>query len=724
VKVDTHTSSEAQQPHSRQAKTFCRLCSGRCGLLLSLADDDSIVDIRGDHDHPLTQGYACIKGLKAAEIHNAPQRLLQPLEKQPDGSFKPLALELALDRIAHRLSEIVSNHGPDALGLYRGTQHYTNTSAFHMLSAFSKAIGTRSNFSTMTIDQSAKWVTDQRLGVWAAGRNSFASADVWLFIGYNPLVSVQSINGFPALNPTKQLKAAKQRGMTCLVIDPRRTETARFADVHLQPLPGEDVSIVAGMLNLILQNDWHDAPFCEAYVDGLEDLRLAVADFTHSYVARRAGIDEEDFCALTRQFAQAKRGIAVTGTGIDMSPHSNLAEHLVEVLNVICGRFNRAGEAVSNPGAMSSARPVRAEVIAPARRWESSQRSRVRNLGRLFGEKMSGVLAEEILNPGEGQLRAMIVDGGNPVNALPNRELAQRAFSSLDLLVSIDPFMSDTAQLADYILPPTMMFERADMPMLFEKTAFPQPFAQYSEAIVKPSIGSDVCEDAYVFWALAKRLKLQLNFAGEALAMDLPPSQESLLEILMRGAQVPLAEIKTHSSGKVFELPEQIIQPPSERREHHRFCLAPDDVLQELAALRNTAEDSGSRRAGQRFPLRLAVRRSRSVINSSFRDIDAITHRMPYNPLWMNPDDAKELNLSDGAMVSLASAHGRLRASLKCDDSMRPGVVAISHGWGGQQGSSVNDLVSGSAAESEAINGMPWFSAIPVAVSPCDDTGE
>ena len=707
--------------------TFCRLCSGRCGLEVDVdSETGKITQIRGDRQHPMTSGYACIKGLQAGELHHSETRLTRALERQPDGSFRQIDTEVALDRIALRMGAIRERHGPDAIGTFRGTQHYTNSTAFHMLTAFIRALGTRSRYSTMTIDQSAKWVAEQRLGNWAAGRQRFEDADVWMFVGYNPLLSVLGNNGFTVLNPTRRLKAAKAAGMKVIVVDPRRTETAHFADVHLQLLPGEDPTLMAGLLHIILERGWQDVSFCAEHVDGLDQLRQAVSPFTPAYVSARAGVDEKDLLDAARLFAlESRRGIAVSGTGPDMAPRSNLAEHLIEALNVVCGRFIRAGEQVQNPGAMSRSRAVRAEVVAPARSWESGRRSRVRNLGTLYGEKMSGALADEILQPGPGQLRALIVDGGNPVNALPDRPGAIEAMRALDLLVCIDPYLSETAQLADYVLPPTMMLERPDMPLLFEKTAYPVPFTQYTGAVLAPP-GPDVVEDWYVFWALAKRLGLEVEFDGVPLDMTTAPSTDELLEILARTAPVPLAEVKQHARGRTFTLPAVTVEPPRPERRGNRFQLAPVDVLAELAQVAAEAPDHNAWREQYRFPLRLSVRRSRTVINTSYRQMDFARKRMPGNPLWMHPDDLSAAGIADGSRALLRSAHGELQVTVEADTSMRVGTVAICHGWGGSGGAedsqselgvAINNIIP-AGDYSEEINGMPWFSAVPVEVLP------
>ncbi len=714
----------------REAFSFCRICYGKCGMRLLVDDEQNrIVDARGDQSHAMTSGYACIKGLQSPAIHHGPNRLLHPLKRQVDGTFAKIPLEQALDEIAERIRQITERHGADALGTFHGTQHYANSTASWVLPAFVQAANTRSCYSTMTIDQSAKWVAELRMGAWAAGRHRFLESDVWMFVGYNPLVSVQPTYGFLALNPTIRMKDAKARGMKFIVIDPRRTETAHFADVHLQPYPGEDPTVMAGLLRIILAESWQDREFCTQFVNGVEDLRRAVEPFTPDYVARRAGVPADQLYAAAKLFAStSKSGAAVSGTGPDMAPRSNLAEHLIEALNVVCGRYLRAGGRVANPGAMSPRRPVRAEVIAPTRSWENGYKSRVRGLGMMYGQKMSGALADEILTPGEGQLRCLIVDGANPANALPDRPKAVKALSSLDLLVTIEPFMTETAQLAHYILPPIMMFERPDMPLFFEKTAYPEPFAQYSPAIIKPPAGSELVDDWYVFWGLAKRLGLQLEVAGQPLDMRTAPSSEELLAIIVRDAQVPLEEIKKYPSGKSFELEPLYAEPPQAKRAGNRFEVMPPDVaaeLKEVAA--ESAPDHGLLRDGRHFRFRLSVRRSRHVINTTYRDVPEIRKRMPFNPLNMHPDDIAAVGIEAGAHVEIVSLHGRIRACVKADDSMRPGVVSMCHGWGSLpmdqesyelHGASTNDLIPSTTEYAEPINGMPWYSALPVDVIP------
>jgi len=204
--------------------------------------------------------------LQAPDAHNGPQRLLNPLKRMPDGAFQSIALEQALDEIGEQLRRIIERAGPDAIAAFRGTQSGLNSTANYMLPAWLRAIGSPSFFSTMTVDQSAKWVTVERLGTWAAGRHPFHDSDVLMVIGGNPLVSISTV-GFDTINVARRIKEAKARGTKLIVIDPRFTETARHADLFLQPRPGEDPAIVAGLLRILERELWGRGVTAVAGVD-------------------------------------------------------------------------------------------------------------------------------------------------------------------------------------------------------------------------------------------------------------------------------------------------------------------------------------------------------------------------------------------------------------------------------------------------------------------------
>jgi len=727
----------------REAIAACRICAGNCSLRLTLDDLGRVVAARGDRDNPVTRGYACIKGTHLHEAQNSPDRLLHPLKRRADGSFMEIALDTALAEIAAQLRTLMKRHGAEAIAAFRGTMNYSNLTANHMLPAFLEALGSNSFFSTMTIDQSAKWVTFERLGGWAAGKDPYALADVLMFVGTNPLVSLSAFN-FALQNPAKQMHEAKQRGLKLVVIDPRATETARHADVFLQPLPGEDPAILAGLLGIILRRGWHDAEFCARHVKDLSRLIRAVEPFTPECVAARAGVTVLGLEAAAAAFAEPvkeggglrrKRGSAASGTGPNMAPHSNLAEHLLECLNVVCGRFARPGDVVPNPGVVAARYPRMAEVIPPRRSWESGWKSRCGGHGMLFGQKMSGTLAQEITIAGKGQIRALLVDGGNPVDAVPDQRGIVEAFRELDLLVCVEPFMTNTARLAHYVIPPKLMFERADLPSRdYESYIMFQPYAQYSAAVATPPAGSEVVDDWFVFWDLARRLGKTVVFDGVPLDMGAAPTTDALLAILARHGSVPFEELRRHPEGKIFEVARMTVQPGNPSSTAH-FDVIPDDIERELAEVVNEARGLSEVRGLPEAPTlseapvipafthRLAVRRVRDVQNTMYHHLPAIAKRMPFNPAFVHPEDLAAQGLVEGQNVAIVSEHGRIRAVVQADATLRRGVVSIPHGWGPLPdeelepygGANPNQLLSATVGI-DPINAMPVMSAVPVRI--------
>jgi len=719
----------------REAVTFCRLCSALCGVRLTLDDNDRVVKIRGDRQHPLTRGYSCAKGVCHHELHNSPNRLLHAQKRRADGSFESIPLEQALDEIAAKVRILVDEEGARSIAAFLGTWGYNNATFTPMLRAWMDALGSPSRFTSLTVDQSSKIVTIGRMGRWSAGRQGFADADVWMMFGGNPLVSGANTTGMPSSHPLKQLKEAKARGMRLLVVDPRRTETARYADIHLQPYPGEDPAIAAGLLNVMLSRGLYDAKFCARHVDGLEALRQAVAPFTPEVVAARAGVPAADLVAAAELWGgsvgdRGKRGCAYTSTGPCMSAHSNLADHMVELLNAIGGRYLREGEMVENallPG------PRRAEALGPSRWWERGARGVAReDLGTLPGvigrEFPCGILADEVLTEKQGRIRALFVAGGNPALAFPDQDKVVRALRSLDLLVAIDPFMSATARLAHYVIAPRMQYERTDsIPINPQIDLMPVPFMQLAQPIAKPPEGAEVIEDWYLFWALGKRLGLQLHYEGEPLDMDTPPESRALMERLTRQREVPFEELWNAPRGMLFPERRRPVEPA--RPGHSaRMSLMPDDVAEELRQFAQEQPRAANESASG-FTHMLASRRMRDAMNSLHHEAPTLTKRHRYNPAFIHPGDIAALGLKDGERVRIVSDHGRIDAVLESDDTLRSGVIQMTHSWGALPGEShsyedfganVGRLIS-NERHVETINAMARQSGIPVNIVPAGE---
>ena len=705
-------------------KTVCRLCAATCGMIASVDENKRVVSLRGDKDHALSRGYACIRGLQGHEAMNSPDRIVRPLKRQADGSFAPIALEQALDEIADRLGTILQETGPETVGLFKGTQAYKNVAGNAMINAWPKALGSTRIFSTITIDQSAKQITMRRMGYWDAGKPQLDECDVLMVFGSNPLLSMTFTNLFN--DPVKRLKEAIKRGMTLIVVDPRATETAQFAHLFLQPRPGEDPTLVAAMLRVILSEGWHDQSFCDRYVEGLDDLRRAVEPFSLAYAAGRCGVPEADIRRAAELFAHRNcRGIAAAGTGPSMAPRSNLADHLIECLNVVCGRVRRAGSPVPNPGVQNVRRVHRAEVVPPFREWESSPTTGTGH-GMIFGELMSGVLADEMLREDAGRIRALFVHGANPAVALPDQKKAVRGLRNLDLLVAVEPLMTATARLCDYIIAPRMLYERTDTAIVPHYEALlDRPFAQFAPAIAEPPPGSETVDEWYPYWGLAKRLGLPVSFGDAPIDMIEPPANEDLVALVLRNAPVPFDTIRQHPEGRIFDVPPAFVEPPRPEATG-RFAVMPADIAAELGDV--LAEGGAQEQDRTEFPFMLSVRRLRGLVNSLGILQPEIRKRHPVNGAGVHPDDLAELGLQDGDMIDILSETGRVPARVEADPTMRRGVVSMSHCWGGLPGEdddyeafgASTNLLTRTDRFVETINAMPRMTAIPVRVVPRD----
>ena len=243
-------------------KSFCRFCHAVCGIEVDI-EDGRVVDVRGDREHVVSQGYLCVKGRELAEQHTNLARLRSARKRGADGVFADIPSARAIDEIAEHIAAIVARDGPNAIAVYSGT-HGLFSSGKPTVVAWANAIGTQWYFTPNTIDQPSQMTAVARHGGWHAGGQRFADADVLLFVGNNPGVSAFSREGGPPYaNAFRHLRDARRRGMTIIAIDPRRTELARTADIHLQVRPGEDPTLLAGMVRVVLEEGLHDREFVD-----------------------------------------------------------------------------------------------------------------------------------------------------------------------------------------------------------------------------------------------------------------------------------------------------------------------------------------------------------------------------------------------------------------------------------------------------------------------------
>jgi len=700
-------------------KSYCRYCHAYCAIEVDV-EDGRPVAIRGDVSDPVYGGYTCIKGRQLPAVYDAPDRLHGALKKMPDGRFQEIPMRQALDEIAGKVGRIIEEDGPRSIASYCGTYSFQESTALAMARSFHQGIGSDSFYTSVTIDQPGRMIAMSRFGMWAAGNHSFDDSDVVMSIGNNAVVSSFSIHGgLPPFNPYRRMNDGLLEGKKYIVIDPRRTEVARKAHLHLQVRPGEDPTLLAGIIRVIMDEALHDQAFCDDYVDGFGEIRAAVDPFDLDYVSRRADVPAEQILEAARVFAAGPKGSAVTGTGPNMSERAPLTEHLVLVLNTLCGRFNRPGERMPNPGILTPDRPARARVVPAAPLWGHGPRSRVRGLGQIFGEMPTAALNDEILEPGEGQVKALFCMGGNPIVAWPDQIKTKRSLDALELLVCVDIRLSATAQLADYVLPGKICLEREDTPVLTDAW-YDVPYGIYTEAVCEPN--GDLIEEGEFYWEIAHRLNSDLPLPGGPLPTDEKPDKQTILEHMHPDSRIPIAEIRAQDGGHVFEeVQVTVVAAESDAK----LQLAPEDVVQEMAEVSAQAlADDGAPVKDAEFSHLLISRRLKHVYNSSGQQLPEIRKKGTTNPAYMHPDDLTDMGMGDGEIVQISSRYGEILGVVAPAPDIKPGVISMAHAWGGlpgnegevrEIGSSTNRLLS-NEQEYDPITGMARQSAIPVNV--------
>jgi anaerobic selenocysteine-containing dehydrogenase len=706
-------------------KSFCRFCHAMCRIEVDVEDGRAIA-VRGDRAHALSRGFTCEKGRELPAQHAHPGRLRGALRRRAGGDFEPISSALAMDEIAERLAGIAARHGPRAVALYNGTKAWANV-GYGLSRSWLEGIGSPSLYTTVTIDQPAKSMARSLHGGWLAGHQDIASSDVAMFIGGNPLQPFSSEHlRLPCANVFDYLREYLGRGLKLIVIDPRRSEFARRAAIHLQVRPGQDPTLLAGLVRVILSEQLHDRAFVTEHAGGLEELRAAVEPFTPGYVERRSGVAARDVIAAARLFARGPRGSVVAGTGANMAPHPLATELLVSALNTLCGRYARAGEAIAHAGVLAPRSQRRAQAIPPRPFWGKIPGPRVRGLRSFFYEQPTAALADEILTTGEGQVRALISNGGNPAVAFPDQAKVVRALRSLELLVCLDVALTPTARLAHYAIGCKLSLEKPDYTRHLE-WYFHEPFAQFTPALVEP--GCDVLDEWEFFWGLAQRMRIPLALGrgvfggpgpGRPVDMARKPTTEELMQIESADACIPLAEVRQHPSGAVFEAARCTVLP-ADPASAGRFALAPAQLVEELGAIRAEPDVDVSV-----FSHRLISRRMRQVFNSTGVQLEALRTRGPGNPAFMNAGDMQAAGVAGGDLVEIESDHGRILAVAREDDGLPPGLISMAHSWGGlpgyddvgktpELGACTNRLIA-SDRDFEPYSGHCRQSAIPVNV--------
>ncbi|MGQ0618455.1 MAG: molybdopterin-dependent oxidoreductase [Panacagrimonas sp.] len=751
-------------------KTACILCSRNCGLTVEI-ENGRFTRIRGDEDHPVSKGYICQKAARLEHYQHHDDRLTHPLKRQPDGSFARVSWGEALDDIAARLLDIRKQHGGDAFAFVGG-----GGQGNHVGGAYSRQLlaAMKSRYAYNSLGQEKTgdfWVNGRLFGSQTCHTTEDVEhADYVLFIGCNPFQS----HGIPNARDTlKELR--KDPARTMVVIDPRRTETAKQADIHLQLRPGTDAFLMAAMLSIILRENLHDRVFLREHCKGftqLESLLLAVP--VEDYV-RRADVPLEDVRRVARGFAQAKAGCVRIDLGIQQTLHTTLNGYLEKLLYLVTGNFAKRG----GNNLHTFLLPILGNTDErKSLRGKKLKRTACHGMHPIGGIYPPNILPDEIEHAGEDRLRALFVDSANPLLTYADTQAHERAFAKLELLVVVDVAMTETARLAHYVLPAASQFEKweatgfnLEFPDNFFHLRHPL-FPPTGESLPEPEIYTRLIEKMGViptrFPKLERIARLEPKASAHlaymaALAATLARNKQwiphaasivyrTLGKLLPNGAAaaapiLPLAmsyatnhykQVKRAGHrGNRLTLGAALFRAILDGRagiilSKHKFDemwslvrnkdgrvhLAIPEMLDALRVLQAEAAPDTD------YPFVLAAGERRSYnANQIYRDpswrkVDAD------GAMRMHPEDARALALADGARALCASERGEIEVSIELDEGLRRGVVTLPHGYGMRYkdsapiGPQLNRLTAG--AHCEPFSKTPYHKYVPVQIRALD----
>jgi anaerobic selenocysteine-containing dehydrogenase len=647
-------------------RTFCRICSSNCGVLVTV-DSDRVVSVRGDPDHPASEGYVCSKGRALGRAHHHPDRFDVPLLGRPPARH-PVRLPEILDDLTRRLDRIRADRGPDSIGIYLGTQGHLESGAKGPVLSLVAALGTRSYYSAVTVDNVAELAAGIRL---TGGTSTVmpeldrTGARFVLVLGRNPVVSHSIFR-----NPLTMMRRMLDRGCKVWVVDPRRSETAQMATRHLMIRPNTDAFLLAFVIRELL-HDGADWAYLDAHAAGVDRLRSAVEPHTLELTARRTGLDRADLTELVDSIRDAGVVGVVSGTGPRMGPHPSATAWLVFAVSIVTGSFDRAGGTLLTGRGLWGAPPgAPAEAPGPASRPE---------LTRWAGQTPCVALADEIE---AGHLRALLCFGGNPASALPDQGRVRAALGQLEVFAVHDIVPTASTDLATHVLPGTSELEHGCASFPGRTTDGRRLFTDFAPGVFEPSA------DRRHTWWYVRQIGSRLGLDGLESVTEPQPFDGSQATGGPSGG--PVLGTEAGFGTFVDTLPDR------------RWQLAPPELVAQLAA----AEEPPT--------LTLIPRRQKRHVNGFLADVDGPggVHDDPV--LVMNTGDARERGVADGAVVHATSATGQMTLRASVTDDIAPGAVSIPHGF---DRANVN-LLTSSTVGVDPFSGMPLLCGVELTVEP------
>ncbi len=731
--------------------TACILCECNCGIVVQL-EGRTLAKIRGDKEHPASQGYTCNKALRLDHYQNNRSRLTSPMRRRPDGSYEEIDWDTAITEIADGFKHIRDTYGGDKVFYYGGGGQGNHLGGGYA-GAFLKSIGARYRSNALAQEKTGEaWVDAHLYG--GHTRGEFEHAEVSVFVGKNPWMSQSFPRARTVLN-----EIAKDPARSMIVIDPVITDTAKMADFHLRVRPGTDAWCLAAMAAVLVQENLCNEEFLADHVNGADAVRDVLRQVPVADYAERCGVDEELIRSAVRRIAGADSVAVFEDLGIQQAPNSTLCSYLNKLLWILTGNFaKRGGQHLHSS-------------FAPLFTFGGVGRTPVTGAPVISGLVPSNVVPQEILTDHPDRFRAMIVETSNPAHSIADSAACREAFQSLELMVVIDVAMTETARLAHYVLPAASQFEKPEA--TFFNLEFPHNTFHLRHPLLEPLPGTLPEPE---IWA---RLVRALDVVDDA---ELQPLREAAEEGLEAYAQAFLGAVSANPEMKrvlpfvLYEtlgptLPEDLkgaaalwglaqktamAYPEAVRRAghadgnalfeailqsrsgvtftaheyeddfeliahaDHKIALEMPEMLDEIRGL----EDARTTLTTPEFPVVLSAGERRAyTANDIFRD-PGWRKRDADGALRVSVEDAQALGLVAGGRACITTAAGSAEASVEISEAMLPGHASLPNGLGldfvdddGQTripGVAPNALTS--TEWRDAYAGTPWHKHVPARI--------
>ncbi len=689
--------------HSRK----CPICEAGCGVLVTVdAAQRKVIDIRGDEDDPLSRGFVCPKSQGMKVLREDRDVLTKPLRRR-GRDFEEIGWDEAFSLAAERFQAITRTHGADANALYVGNPTAHNPGGLLYTLSCAMALGTRSLFSSTTVDHMPKVLST---GLMFGDQSLIPVPDLdrthyLLMLGANPCISGGSLMTAPGME--RRMSEIHARGGQVVVVDPRRTETAVLASRHVPIRPGTDAFFLLGLLRVLFEEGLVAPGRLGEHLNGLDEIAAMARSFALADLSVASGIGVDVMVEIARGFASAPTAACYGRTGSSQQVFGSVTSWLIDVLNAVTGNLDRAGGAMIPMGVTPSIflNERYQGDVGPHHRWFS----RVRGLPEVAGQLPAVVMAEEMLTPGPGQIRGLLTICANPVLSSPNGPRLSQALESLDFMVACDIYLGETSRHADLILPGSSHLDRSDWP-IFTSTFQVRHVAKWVDKVFESSPGSKT--DGEIMLGLAAKIAgaseramddalaghfLQIAEAAgglggktqaQALALlEAPHGSDRIYEILLRTHHfgdrfgerpdgLTLSKVKAADHGidmgPLFERLPQALGTPSGKVE-----LAPELLMREVPRLREAV--------AQTVPddeLVMIGRRQLHSINSWLHNIRTLNRGPDKCTVLMNPRDAQRRHLASGDRIEVRRGDKVFEMPVTVSEDMMPGVISAPHGWG------------------------------------------